>query len=70
MQWLDWPLIVESRCGAVTVDLAYLLPPLSFGGASIAASWFRFHTPLIEPDRPISGIRLSDKTQAFAHERS
>jgi hypothetical protein len=27
------------------------------------ARWFslRFHSPLIEPDGPISGIRLSDK---------
>src|SRR5258705_127616 len=24
--------------------------------------WLRFHTPLIEPDRQISRIRLSDKT--------
>ena len=27
------PLMVESRCGAVTVGLASLLPPLSVGGA-------------------------------------
>jgi hypothetical protein len=39
-----------------------LLPPLSFGGASIAKPSLRFHILLIEPDRPISGIRLSDKT--------
>ena len=29
-------LFVESRCGAVTLGDAYLLPPLSSGGASIA----------------------------------
>jgi len=29
---------VESRCGAVALDMAYLFPPLSFGGASIANS--------------------------------
>jgi hypothetical protein len=26
---------VESRCGAVVLGMAYLLPPLSFGGASL-----------------------------------
>jgi len=25
----------------------------------------RFHIPLIEPDRPVSGIRLSEKTHAI-----
>ena len=53
---------VESRCGAVAVGRTYLLPPLSFGGASLARPWLRFHTPLIEPDWRISRIRLSDKT--------
>jgi hypothetical protein len=41
---------VESGCGAVAVGSAYLFPPLSSGGASIAEPWLRFHTPLIEPD--------------------
>jgi len=41
---------VESRCGAVAVGLAYLFPPLSPGGASLAEPLLRFHTPLIEPD--------------------
>jgi hypothetical protein len=27
----------------------------------------RFHIPLIEPDRRISRIRLSEETHAFAH---
>ncbi len=40
---------------------ACLLPPLSSGGALVARPWLRFHTPLIEPDRQISCIRLSDK---------
>src|SRR5215471_11537576 len=40
-------LVVESRCGAVAVGRTYLLPPLSFGGASLARPWLRFHTPLI-----------------------
>jgi hypothetical protein len=43
------------------VDAAYLLPALSMAGASLASPCFRFHIPLIEPDRPISGIRLSEK---------
>ena len=53
---------VESERGAVAVGRAYLLPPLSFGGASLAQPWLRFHVPLIEPDMQISSIRLSDKT--------
>src|SRR4051812_17898987 len=55
------PNLVESRCGAVTVGWAYLFPPLSSGGASLAQPWLRFHIPLIEPDVQISRIRLSDK---------
>ena len=35
---IDFPLLVESRCGAVAVDAVYLFPPLSFGGASITDS--------------------------------
>src|ERR1700757_2797669 len=38
---------VESRCGAVAVGRTYLLPPLSFGGASLVRPWLRFHIPLI-----------------------
>src|SRR6202162_6061662 len=37
-------------------------PPLSSGGALVVRPWLRFHIPLIEPDRRISRIRLSDKT--------
>ncbi len=44
------PEVVESGCGAVAVGSAYLFPPLSSGGASIAGPLLRFHTPLIEPD--------------------
>ena len=54
--------MVESERGAVAVGRAYLLPPLSFGGASLVRPWLRFHVPLIEPDMQISCIRLSDKT--------
>src|ERR1017187_4877344 len=50
--------MVESRCGAVALGRTYLLPPLSSGGASMVPPWFRFHIPLIEPDRQISRIRL------------
>ena len=46
----------------MAVGRAYLLPPLSSGGASLARPWLRFHIPLIEPDWRISRIRLSDKT--------
>ena len=52
------PIIVESRCGAV-VEIRISL---------------RFHTPLIELDRRISRIQLSDKASwiplfhTFAHE--
>ena len=53
--------MVELRCGAVAVGWAYLFPPLSSGGASLAQPWLRFHIPLIEPDMQISLIRLSDK---------
>src|SRR5882762_7215775 len=56
---------VESRCGAVALGRTYLLPSLSSGGASIVPPWLRFHIPLIEPDRQISRIRLSDKTSRF-----
>src|SRR5450759_3531551 len=53
---------VESRCGAVALGRTYLLPPLSSDGASRFPPWLRFHIPLIQPDRQISRIRLSDKT--------
>jgi hypothetical protein len=56
---------VESRCGAVTLGRTYPLPPLSSGGALVVPPWLRFHIPLIEPDRQISRIRLSDKTSRF-----
>ena len=46
----------------MAVGRTYLLPPLSFGGASLVRPWLRLHTPLIEPDMQISRIRLSDKT--------
>src|SRR6266481_8145454 len=53
-----FPVWVESRCGAAALGRTYLLPPLSSGGALVVPPWLRFHTPLIEPDRQISRIRL------------
>jgi hypothetical protein len=44
----------------------YLLPALSFAGASLVQPCFRFHTPLIEPGVRICRIRLSEKTHAIA----
>ena len=54
----------------MAVGRAYLLPPLSSGGASLVRPWLRFHTPLIEPDMQISGIRLSDKTSRLHPRRA
>jgi hypothetical protein len=67
--------LVESRCGAVTLGLAYRVPALSVAGASLASPWLRFHIPLIKPGGPFSGTRLSDKAlqhlllHTFAHEQ-
>ena len=47
----------------------YPLPPLSSGGALVVTPSLRFHIPLIEPDRRISRIRLSDKTSRFRVQR-
>ena len=44
-------------------DVAFAAPPQS------GLAWFCFLFPLIEPDRQISRIRLSEKTHAFAHGR-
>src|ERR1700680_3453480 len=45
-------------------------PPLSSGGASLVRPWLRFHIPLIEPDRRIYRIRLSDKTSRLHPRRA
>src|SRR6267378_853796 len=63
------PVGVESRCGAVALGRTYPLPPLSSGGALVVTPSLRFHIPLIEPDRRISRIRLSDKTSRFRVQR-
>ena len=57
-------IMVELRCGAVAVGWAYLFPPLSSGGASLAQPWLRFHIPLIEPDVRI--CRVAQPLLAFA----
>jgi len=54
----------------VALGAAYLFPPLSFGGASLAGPSLRFHILLIEPGMQNYRTGLSDKTHAFAHERS
>ena len=56
--------MVESRCGAAAVGWAYLFPPLSSGGASLAQPWLRFHIPLIELDVQI--CRVAQPLLAFA----
>ena len=45
----------------VGLRFSLLLPPLSYGGASIAKPSLRFHILLIELDMQISRIQLSDK---------
>jgi hypothetical protein len=52
---------VESRTGAVTVVSRWLL---GWAFAAPASAWLCFLFPLIEPDRQISRIRLSEKTHA------
>src|SRR5260370_26118994 len=63
------PTAFRSQCGVEVwrggLGRAYLLPTLSFVGASLAPPCFRFHTPLIEPDVRICRIRLSKKTHAI-----
>ncbi len=59
---------VESGCGAVAVGSAYLFPPLSSGGASLAEPWLRFHTPLIEPDVQMANFWMAlSRTCLLSH---
>ena len=62
--------LVESRCDAVALGRACVLPPLSSGGALVARPLLRFHIPLIEPDMQISSIRLSDRTSRLHPRRA
>src|SRR5271157_4985179 len=59
---------VEMWRGGCRSDIS--VPPLSSGGASLVRPWLRFHIPLIEPDRQISRIRLSDKTSRLHPRRA
>jgi hypothetical protein len=54
---------VESRTGAVTLGRGGNCLPAAFASTPVAHSrpWFRFPSPLIEPDVRISRIRLSDQ---------
>src|SRR5450631_810836 len=61
-------MLVESRCGAVALGGTYLLPPLSFGGASMVPPWLRFHIHRVAgggrpPPAPTErGVRISRNT--------
>ena len=65
---LKTALLVESRCGAVALGKTYLLPPLSFGGASMVPPWLRFHIHRVAgggrpPPAPTErGVRISRTT--------
>jgi hypothetical protein len=64
---------VESRCGAVALGRTYLLPPLSFGGASMVPPWLRFHIPLIgrvegwRAGRPLAVPRFQSPPRRTQH---
>jgi hypothetical protein len=60
---------VESRTGAVTVVSRWLLDGAFASPPQSGLAWFCFLFPLIEPDKQISRIRLSEKTHALAHGR-
>jgi hypothetical protein len=49
-RWFRWGLSVPDPFGCRCLNIPIML---------------RFHIPLIEPDRRISRIRLSDKTSCF-----
>src|SRR5215472_12151966 len=60
----SWPRLasarwVESRCGAVVQSRVGVTGP-SWPSVPRKQLQLRFHTPLIKPDVPVSGIRLSD----------
>jgi hypothetical protein len=53
----------------VTVASRWLLGWVSLHPPQSGLAWLCFLFPLIEPDRQISRIRLSEKTHALAHGR-
>ena len=55
----------RSSCSLPVAALTWLSPRPPQSGLA----WLCFLFPLIEPDRRISRIRLSEKTHAFAHGR-
>ncbi len=55
---------VESRTGAVTVVSRWIVDSAFASSPQSGLAWFCFLFPLIEPDRRISRIRLSEKTHA------
>jgi hypothetical protein len=54
---------VENRRSGFSLPVA--VGVLSHGPPQSGLAWFCFLFPLIEPDRQISRIRLSEKTHAF-----
>ena len=57
------PLVrVESRTGAVTLASRWLLGGAFAAPPQSGLAWLCFLFPLVEPDRRISRIRLSEKT--------
>ena len=52
-----------------SLGLAYLFPGSFVCRCLTSQTVLRFHTPLIEPDRRFSRIRLSEKTHALIHGR-
>ena len=53
---------VESRTGAVTVVSRWVFDAAFAASPQSGLTWLCFLFPLIEPDRRISRIRLSEKT--------
>src|ERR1035437_7881571 len=53
---------VESRTGAVTVVSRWIVDSAFASSPQSGLAWCCFLFPLIEPDRQISRIRLSEKT--------
>jgi len=56
---------VESRTGAVTVVSRWIIELAFASSPQSGLTWFWFLFPLIEPDRQISRIRLSEKTHVI-----
>ena len=57
----------EPKTFQFPIAATLVLPTLSSVGASLAEPCFRLHAPLIEPDRRIYRIRLSEKVSRGCH---